>query len=1071
MDIRVNPELAALLDQCTTEYDQVRVLDTALTANKRIKLKRHANSSATDDEVWASGVLFRDAALVGAFTFNNAEITSLGFTEDLTTCTAADLNTGKSLMRIEGGGHWVEGSVGLTGAGTVFTLSANPTATNSIALAGTFRIRANQLLPEGTPDTTNPTVTLASSNTNVTTAETITLTATPSDNVGVTKVEFFRNGIKIGEKTSAPWTQTDSLTQANYGSQSYTATAHDAAGLTGSSSPVTVVVTIQETGTTVAVGSTLTTVSFQNTSTSSQTNLPVTFGQAFKLGALPSASAAVDLKAPDNSLVTCQLDVKATHPDGSVRHAVLSAIIPALAASETKQYSIVRRAAPPAGTPAVPADFSGLNATATIVETGTDISGPIVGSTYTADAAALLAAGTYETWLSGPVVSEWCLRVPLKTSGGVEHPDLHARFNIRAYKGQAKAKIDYVIENTWAKPQASPTAGTVMWESVSITDKIYRVSLNAGATNVYTRATNGFHRTKLNNLNNGQLVYIYSNNSTGLANDSTVYTATITIDGVAIPISVTGSAAQTYGTLRTVINNQLGSAGSCVLDTDYQALKFVSNTTGASSRVVVSYGTLFPALDHVSAYRPIYGDEVTHFARTLWKKTFWWGTKPPVHVAHNKQYLMDTRAVPNYQSDLTGSTSTISSNLSLINANSDIGQNGISNAFMGATGYARGIGILPEWSAMYLVNQGVDAKETMLLQADLGGGWPMYVRDHTTDQPLDFEDYPYVSLVGTETDSHNSATGFREKLPARITTSTLWSNINSPDIAHHPDFFFLPYLVTGDKFYLDGLLMHQRYTALSLIPTWRQARKCLLSDNQVRGQGWAFRTLGHSTYVTPDAHPLKSDLLYQLDQNRIWYDVNYVSTSGQYYNQFGIIRHSGAIVYTKGGQANVGIAPWQNDFFASSIGRLLELGYNDFRGMFDFISKFAVGRLTNSPAYCWQDASVYAMRVRETSTSALYTTWAELYEKSAHPEIYATVCGSQAMADKYAQLDGVPALIGIMNGLPLEKHGYPANLQPAVAYAASYGAQGGSDAWLVFDNRAGKPDYNLGPQFAIVPRV
>lgn len=1072
MTLRVNAELAAILSQHSTQYAQVRALDAALTANKRVKAKRHTSASATDSEVWSAGVLFRDAALTGAFTFNGAEIIGYGVTSDLQTCLAADLNTGRSLLRIEGGGHWIEGSLGLVGGNTVFKLPINPTATNSIALAGSLRIRANKVLPDGSPDTVAPSISLAVSSASVITEGPLTLTATPADAVGVVRVEFFRGGIKIGQKTAAPWTHTDNLTQNDYGTFSYTAIAYDAAGNAGTSNAESVAVNIPETGPVTAVGGELTTVSFQNTSATPQTSVPVTFGQVFKLGALPSESAAVDLKASDNSLVTCQLDVKATHADGSVRHAALSAILPSLGASETKQYSIVRRSAPPTGTAAVPADFPGLNATAILTDTGTDVAGPNAGTVYTADCADLLAAGTYTAWLSGPVVSDWELRVPLKTEGGAEHPDLHARFHIRAYKGQARAKIDYVIENTWAKQKAAPAANTVMWESVSITDRIYRASLKAGTSTVYAHAASGYHRTRLNNTNgSGTTIEVLSGNATGLANDATVYTATITVDGVAIPISVTGSAAQTYGALRTVINNQLGSAATCIIETERQALNFRSSTTGAASTVVITYGTLFPALDHVNPCRPVRGDETVHYSRTLWKKTFWWNAEPPVHVIHNKQYLMATRAVPNYDPALTGSSATIASNLATLNANSDIGQNGLCNAFMGATGYARNIGLLPEWAAMYLVNQGVDAKQTMLRQADLGGGWPMYVRDYATDRPIDFATYPYAALGGTEGESLNPATNLRERLPDRVPTATMSSTLNSPDVAHHPDFYFLPYLVTGDKFYLDGLLMHQRYTALTLFPSWRQARKCLLADNQVRGQGWAFRTLGHAAYIIPDSHPLRPDMQYQLDQNRGWYDTNYVSQSGQYNNRFGILRHSGCLVYSKGGQSNVGLAPWQNDFFASAIGRLLELGFREFKPLHDFIAQFAVGRLTNSPAYCWQDASVYTIRVRETSSSELYATWAELYEKSAHPEIYATECGSQAMADKYAELDGVPNLIGIMNGIPLERYGYPANLQPAVAYAASYNALSGDDAWLVFDNRAGKPDYNTGPQFAIVPRA
>ena len=57
--------------------------------------------------------------------------------------------------------------------------------------------------PAPSADTTKPTVSLGTSSTNVTTAGSITLTATASDNVGVTKVEFLDGSSKLGEDSSA----------------------------------------------------------------------------------------------------------------------------------------------------------------------------------------------------------------------------------------------------------------------------------------------------------------------------------------------------------------------------------------------------------------------------------------------------------------------------------------------------------------------------------------------------------------------------------------------------------------------------------------------------------------------------------------------------------------------------------------------------------------------------------------------------------------------------------------------------------------------------------------------------
>jgi hypothetical protein len=87
---------------------------------------------------------------------------------------------------------------------------------------------------------------------------------------------------------------------------------------------------------------------------------------------------------------------------------------------------------------------------------------------------------------------------------------------------------------------------------------------------------------------------IVGTNATGLANDTTTYTTTITINGTAIPITVTGSAAQTFTTLISSINTQLGAAGAVTISGSN--LVVTSATTGSASTVLVVTGTLFPAL-------------------------------------------------------------------------------------------------------------------------------------------------------------------------------------------------------------------------------------------------------------------------------------------------------------------------------------------------------------------------------------------------------------------------------------------------------------------------------------------
>src|SRR5258706_2027829 len=91
-----------------------------------------------------------------------------------------------------------------------------------------------------------PTVSINSpvSGTSYTSAQTVTITASASDNRGVTKVEFYDGGVLKGTDTTSPYTWAWAFTSANNGTHSWTAKAYDADGNTTVSSPVNLTVNI-----------------------------------------------------------------------------------------------------------------------------------------------------------------------------------------------------------------------------------------------------------------------------------------------------------------------------------------------------------------------------------------------------------------------------------------------------------------------------------------------------------------------------------------------------------------------------------------------------------------------------------------------------------------------------------------------------------------------------------------------------------------------------------------------------------------------------------------------------------
>lgn len=103
-----------------------------------------------------------------------------------------------------------------------------------------YRVNVTPPLPP-TPDTTPPTVSLSASSLTFQVGGTSTLTATATDNVGVTSVDFLVNGGVVSTDASAPYTF--GWTPGSAGSYTLRAHARDAANNVGQSSILTATVT------------------------------------------------------------------------------------------------------------------------------------------------------------------------------------------------------------------------------------------------------------------------------------------------------------------------------------------------------------------------------------------------------------------------------------------------------------------------------------------------------------------------------------------------------------------------------------------------------------------------------------------------------------------------------------------------------------------------------------------------------------------------------------------------------------------------------------------------------------
>jgi hypothetical protein len=446
---------------------------------------------------------------------------------------------------------------------------------------------------------------------------------------------------------------------------------------------------------------------------------------------------------------------------------------------------------------------------------------------------------------------------------------------------------------------------------------------------------------------------------------------------------------------------------------------------------------------------------LTHYHHARWRKVFWYGDAPAVNVQSNVPYLISSRAVPNYDQSIKVADAPLAAI-----ANTFTGPRtepmgvGMAVAYMPTTGGRDDIGLLPMWSVAYLLSMDQRALTATMGTGDLAGSWSTHYRDRNTDRPISLLDYPAMSL-GRASDTYNEATKKFDAFPECTACETPYQ----VDTSHQASFAYLPYLLTGDHYYLEELQFWAMWNVFGETPAYRQWAKGLVQSGQARAQAWSMRTLAEAAYITPDADALKKQFATILDTNLTWYNDTYVNNAATS-NNLGVLVNGYALSYQNG----TGVAPWQDDFFTAAIGHAVDLGFTKAAPLLAWKAKSPVLRMTD-PGTCWIDGAVYALIVKPSAAGAVYSTFGEAFKASHAADFNALACNSPEMA----KLLGMK--VGEMTGYSSSVAGYPSNMQPALAYAVDAGIPKANEAWAIFQARAVKPDYSNGPQFAIVPHA
>ena len=169
---------------------------------------------------------------------------------------------------------------------------------------------------------------------------------------------------------------------------------------------------------------------------------PLTFGVTFRPGEIPQGRI-VAAKLGDVEIAV-QLDAKRHYEDGSLKHGVVSLVVPKLETSARMELA----ASDATGLLADVPDFA-KKLLATDFDATVSFKFPEGGGKpVTASARKMLeAAGDKATtWLAGPVAVEWLVSGAPVDADGKADPDLNIQFQVRYYRTTGQTRVSAVVE-------------------------------------------------------------------------------------------------------------------------------------------------------------------------------------------------------------------------------------------------------------------------------------------------------------------------------------------------------------------------------------------------------------------------------------------------------------------------------------------------------------------------------------------------------------------------------------------------------------------------------------------------
>jgi hypothetical protein len=344
---------------------------------------------------------------------------------------------------------------------------------------------------------------------------------------------------------------------------------------------------------------------------------------------------------------------------------------------------------------------------------------------------------------------------------------------------------------------------------------------------------------------------------------------------------------------------------------------------------------------------------VEHYYLTRWRKAYELQA-PSATVTPDLAPFNLSKAIPPISAVVA-----LDPRVDTIGENFEILQSGAVDPIMGAHGGRAELGPLPDWTARFLATKNAAQGGFVLVNGDLAGSWPIHVRE-PDNAALSGLGREHLLSIDEEPDAWLFAGGSGIKgtpMPMPEYGSGVAGSGQSPlgpSNAHVPDLAYVPYLLTGDRYYAEEMAFWANH---GMLATSGHGAAGLLVGNEVRGFGWALRNLAEAAAYYPDASPVKAYLAEKVVNNLAWLD-NYAKALKTPGNPLWIVYAWTKYDRPEGPEY---FAHWENNYLAYGIDRAVKLGFAPDNAYRNAANDLQLRFFTSEPEYPRSEGAPYAI--------------------------------------------------------------------------------------------------------------